>query len=88
MTLKMGSRSHNYCQIFAARHLCTFVQDYYKYRNSLTFLGVKIIATNANNNVDVLRQPVVFEHDNIGVHALYRGGKKTHHDFIFIFYQY
>ena len=63
MTLKIGSRSHNYCQIFAARHLFKFVQDFYKYRNSLTFLGVKIMATNANNNVDVLPQPVVFEYD-------------------------
>ena len=30
------------------------MQDYYKYRNSLTLLGVKIVATNANNNVDVV----------------------------------
>ena len=50
----MGSRSHNHCQIFAACHLCKLVQDYYKYRNKLTLLGVKIIATNANNNIDVI----------------------------------
>ena len=31
------------CQLFK------LVQDYYIYRNSLTLLGVKIIATNANN---------------------------------------
>ena len=54
MTLKMGSRSYNHCQIFAACHLCKLVQDDYKYKNSLTLLGVKIIATNANNNVDVI----------------------------------
>ena len=50
----MGSMSHKHYQIFAACHLCMLVYDYYKYRNSLTLLGVKIIATNANNNVDVI----------------------------------
>ena len=54
MTLKMGSLSHNHCQIFSECHLCKLVQDYYKYRNSLTLLGVKIIATNANNNIDAI----------------------------------
>ena len=29
MTLKMGSMSHNHCQIFASCHLCKSVQDYY-----------------------------------------------------------
>ena len=47
------------------------VQDCYKYRNSLTLLGVKIIATNANNNVDVICKPLVIEHDNVCFHAYY-----------------
>ena len=29
MTLKMGSMSHNHCQIFASCHLCKSVEDYY-----------------------------------------------------------
>ena len=69
--LDNGSRSHNHCQIFAACHLCKLVQDCYKYRNSLTLLGVKIIATNANNNVDVICKPLVIEHDNVCFHAYY-----------------
>ena len=66
-TLKMGSRSHNHCQIFAACHLCRLAQDYYKHRprTSLTLLGVKIIATNANNNVDVTASL------NLNIHTLY-----------------
>ena len=52
--LENGSRSHNHCQICHLCHLCKLVQDYNKYRNSLTLLGVTIIATNANNNVDVI----------------------------------
>ena len=34
--------------------MCKLVQDYCKYENSYTLLGVKIIATNANNNVDAI----------------------------------
>ena len=63
----MGSRSHNHCQIFAACHLCRLAQDYYKHRprTSLTLLDVKIIATNANNNVDVTASL------NLNIHTLY-----------------
>ena len=48
----MGSRSHK--QYLLPNIYSKLVQKYYKYSNSLSLLGVKIIATNANNNVDVI----------------------------------
>ena len=49
MTLKMGLRSQTNIIIVKYLQHVTYVS-----RNSLTLLGVKIIATNANNNVDVI----------------------------------
>ena len=73
-TFKMGSRSPNHSQIFASCHLCKLVQDYYKYRNSLTLLGVLTIAAYANSNVDVIAGlpiPLTITHDNDGFHVNY-----------------
>ena len=68
MTLKLGSMSHNPCQIFASCRLCKSVQDFYiNIEIVLTLLGVKTIATYANNNLDVeacFRKLLTIKHDN------------------------
>ena len=41
--------------ILSLSNICSkLVQNYYNNSNSLTLFGVKIIAINANNNVDVI----------------------------------